>query len=195
MKALQIYYIIHHCTGTAESEQCLLNFQTAEQGSDHALTTQWATIKPYIGGSLRSVRCALPFQAVIDENAPRSFHGRDTVDMLLRILQACVPCARQIFTGSFAPLRLLHMNDYVIEKTFVYAVIALSKWLGSEAFPCGIYGQWPPKAPSDLVPKPSALSQGDCVMSATSSAAPIADSDLPPHLRVGAAASSSTSGS
>ena len=42
------------------------------------------------------------------------------------------------------------MNDYVMEKAFVYGIIALSKWLGKEKFPKGVYGTWPPPPPEDL---------------------------------------------
>ena len=37
-----------------------------------------------------------------------------------------------------APMKLLHMNGYVIEKTFLYAIVAMTKWLG-EDFTCGVY--------------------------------------------------------
>ena len=81
-------------------------------------------------------------------------HGRDPVDPLNRLFSACVPSARRVFMNAYAPLRLLHMNDYVLEETCVYGVVALSKWLGEERFPVGVFGKWPPQPPDDLVPKP-----------------------------------------
>ena len=45
---------------------------------------------------------------------------------------------------------MLHLNDYVLEKTFVYAILCLSKWLGADTFPQGIYGKWPPAPPKNL---------------------------------------------
>ena len=78
------------------------------------------------------------------------------------------------------------MNDYVIEKTFVYAVIALSKWLSEEWFPHGIYGNWPPKPPGDLMPKAMAPSLVDADVDlvgveppASSSEFPASSSELP----------------
>ena len=44
-------------------------------------------------------------------------------------------------------------NDYILEKAFVYGIVALSKWLGEERYPCGVYGQWPPPFPAGLAPR------------------------------------------
>ena len=134
---------------------------------------------PYCGGQRRSVRCGLPFQVVIEKHASEGFFGRDPVEVLLRLFRACVPGSRHAFVNSYSPARLLHQNEYVLEKAFVYGVVALSKWMGKETFPQGIFGQWPPTPPSDLVPPLKC---------------PVVDvtDDVPPHLRVGAPAGSST---
>ena len=58
-----------------------------------------------------------------------------------------------MLTGNNRPLRLLHVKDYVLEKAFVYGIVALSKWLGEERLPYGVYGQWPPKFPATLLPR------------------------------------------
>ena len=47
---------------------------------------------------------------------------------------------------------MLHLNDYVLEKAFVYGILALSKWLGEKRFVYGVYGNWPPTFPEGLVP-------------------------------------------
>ena len=79
-------------------------------------------------------------------------------------------------------MKLLHMNDYIIEKTFVYAMICLSKFLGKQWFSWGVF-KWPPAPPPDLdlnasnpdiVPVPDV----DAMPSAASS------SGLPGHLRL-----------
>ena len=120
-------------------------------GADNSLTHQWLCVKPWNGGPyVRSVRCGLPFAAIIDREAPQPVAGRNVQGMFSTLLSKCVPHARDIFSGNFAPIRLLHMNDYVLEKTFVYAMIALSKWMGEERFPQGLYGNWPPEPPDDL---------------------------------------------
>ena len=70
----------------------------------------------------------------------------------------------------------------------MYAVIALSKWLGEKYFPHGIYGNWPPKPPDDLVPKamaPSLVDVDDDLVGveppapASSSGLPASSSGLP----------------
>ena len=146
---------------------------------DNALTTQWLAVKPFSGGGVpRSIRCGEPFEAIIDREAPQPFNARNGPDMLLKLLEKCVPCARKIFSGHTSPMKLLHMNDYVIEKTFVFAVISLSKWLGKEWFSHGVFGDWPPIAPHDLFGGasdvvPLSFSSG------SSGAAPAASSGLP----------------
>ena len=80
----------------------------------------------------------------------------DPVGALHALLSAFVPCADQIFQGGYTPLRLLHMNDYVMEKAFVFAVIALSKWLGPDRWPMGFYETWPPPLPLAAAGAPGA---------------------------------------
>ena len=71
--------------------------------------------------------------------------------MLQTLLEQCVPHSSKIFEGKYGVMTLLHINDYIIEKTFVYAIFCLSKWLGKELFEWGIHGPWPPVAPADLL--------------------------------------------
>jgi hypothetical protein len=91
---------------------------------------------------------------------------------------------QRIFLGNYNAARLLHLNDYVFDKAFVYGIVLLSKWIGKERFPQGVYGQWPPEFPDDLVSKGGAL--------------PIdldanpGDDLLPAHIRQGSAAASSS---
>ena len=75
---------------------------------------------------------------------------KDAKNMLETLLSKCVPCSTRIFVGNYGVTKLLHMNEYVIEKTFVYAIMCLSKWLGPDIFTCGIY-RWPPLAPTDAL--------------------------------------------
>jgi len=122
--------------------------------TNEKLTTQWKSTKPYAGGGvLRSIRCGLLFEEIIKREAHTSLGERNPNEMLWTLLEKSVPLARRIFSEatSWTPMKLLHMNDYVIEKTYVYAIVAMSKWVGSERFPYGVYGNWPPAAPEDLV--------------------------------------------
>ena len=148
--------------------------------ADKVYTTDWANVTPFGGGHRRQVRCGLPLMELIDKEAPRTMFGQDPVDTLHRLFGACIPRARSVFTGAYGPLRLLHINDYIMEKAFVYGIIALSKWLGKERFPQGVYGKWPPPFPSHLMP-----TLAHPVVTVTG------DSDVPPHLRTGAPAASS----
>ena len=47
--------------------------------------------------------------------------------------------------------RLLALNDYVMEKAFVFGVICMSKWMREEVFPQGVY-VWPPAMPEPPAP-------------------------------------------
>ena len=76
-------------------------------------------VQPLAGGPRRQVRCGLPFQELLDKEAPQSIIGRDPVDALYRLFSACVPYARRVFANACRPLRLLHVNDYILEKAFV----------------------------------------------------------------------------
>jgi hypothetical protein len=174
--------------------------------SDKSFTLAWTYAAPFTGGPPRSVRCGLTFQELVDQEAPRSIQlvdkkpqlvAQDPVETLYRLFSACVPRARDVFTGPYGPLRLLHINDYVLEKTFVYGIVALSKWLGEERFPHGVYGKWPPKAPANLPPRYEGSESVNLDTIAPTLAPPLLaqkkDKNLPPHLRIGSAAASSGS--
>ena len=102
-----------------------------------------------------------------DAVSPNPFNAESrfltsSIDMLPRGgSKQCVPHVRKIIiAGNCTPMKLLHMNDYVIEKTFVYAIICLSRFLGSDWFSWGIF-TWPPAPPPsiygsdpDIVPVP-----------------------------------------
>jgi len=131
--------------------------------SDKTLNMPWATTPSCIGGvQLRQVRCGLPFQEFLGNHVPprskprgdAALLGPDPVDTLFRLFSAFLPLARQVFQGAYTPLRLLHVNDYVLDKAFVYGIVALSKWIREEHFPSGVYGHWPPRFPADLLPIP-----------------------------------------
>jgi len=87
----------------------------------------------------------------------QKLHGGDHVagppnplQGLIWLLKAFVPHHKDVFAGAYSPLCLLHANDYVIDKAFIYAIVALSKWLGKERWPHGIYNAWPPKPGEEL---------------------------------------------
>ena len=86
---------------------------------------------------------------------------------------------------------MLHVNDYVLEKTFVYGIVALSKWLGPECFPHGVYGHWPPKLPAKFLPENLGSIPVDLL--APPPLPPPADDGLPLRLRQGLPPASSSS--
>ena len=152
--------------------------------ADKSLTLEWSMVQPLSGGQRRQVRCGLPFQELLDKEAPQTLFGRDPVAALFRLYSAIVPLERRVFAGTLSPLRLLHVNDYILDKAFVYGIVALSKRLGEEWFPCGVFGQWPPPFPAGLATKSEDAQPVDLEAS-------IGEDHLPPHLRVGLPASSS----
>ena len=107
-------------------------------------------------GQKRSVRCSPRFAKVIevlrrDLQNYKFGHGHvshiDAAEVLLMLLIACIgPTARDIFVADKVVRKLLHFNDHSLDKTFVYAVLLLSKVLGSFKWPCGVF-TWPPCFP------------------------------------------------
>ena len=135
---------------------------------DTHLTYPWAQVAPPAEVGTRKpriVRCGMQFQELLTRPGiarKRRVSGNDPVEALLSLLSHCMPKAREIFTGSVqcSMLKLLHLNDYVVEKTFVHAVFCLSKWLTRERFPAGLYDDnWPPELPADQKPAIPAVAQ------------------------------------
>ena len=162
---------------------------------DKSFTLRWSNVTPFLGGAPVPVRCSQCFQQVVDDEAPRGHDAPEPVETLHRLFSACVPSARKVFIGSYTPLRLLHVNNYVLEKAFVYGIVALSKWLSEERFPQGAFGPWPPKAPEGLVAEwmggdtldlETEVASGHPLVSEHSD-----EARLPPHLRIGRPSASS----
>ena len=118
----------------------------------------------------RKVFCAQPFERLMKQYACWPLGSKDAKQTLVALLEKCVPHASKIFTGNYEVSRLLHMNDYVLEKTFVYAIVCLSKWMGSDLFPQGIYGHYPPAAPTDIFDRDPAPHQDVVPVSAETQA-------------------------
>ena len=104
---------------------------------------------------------------------PERFNGKklsDPVDMLSRLCAWLVPRAEDVFVKGKAYLNLLHLNDYVLDKTFVYCVRMLSKWLGHKRFPQGIFS-WPVSIPPEVLPKAPTQERIDMMVGALEGAA------------------------
>ena len=124
---------------------------------DFSFTFQWAQMSPPGGGPSRWVRCSANFQAVMQSRDPQCHDAKIAEATLLRIFQGCIPCAEHLLSGAMSCKNLLHMNDYIMEKAFVYGAIALSKWLSDKFLPSGVYGYWPPDPPEAVVQEPSGV--------------------------------------
>jgi hypothetical protein len=68
-------------------------------------------------------------------------------EALMAVFQRIIPHARAIFMDNHSPLKILHRNDYIMDKAFVYGTLLLSKWFGPDRFAQGVYGDWPPPGP------------------------------------------------
>ena len=73
----------------------------------------------------------------------------DPIKALNALLRSCFENCHLIFNGPWSPYWLLHHSNFILDKAFVRAVIAVSRWLGEKRFPDGLYGPWPPPAPAD----------------------------------------------
>lgn len=116
--------------------------------ADSTFTNVFAQVRSRNSGPHHDVRCSTYFmEAVVSVVAPPQHSGHQPVEILFRIFEACVPSARKIFDTPFNPLRLLERSDFVLDKAFVFGIICLSKWLGRDQFPNGVF-TWPPPAPN-----------------------------------------------
>ena len=119
---------------------------------DDTLTFHWGQMAPPGRGRARWVRCSAPFNMVVGTYYPDPWGGRDAAAALLAIFRKCVPSPSQIFGGPASLPHILHINNYNMDKSFVYGAIMLSKWLTIERFPRGVYGVWPPDPPPGAIP-------------------------------------------
>ena len=115
-----------------------------------SLTLSWAEVKLVFSSAKRTVRCGIKFQLVVSEHASPHMIAPDAADCLLRLFGKFMPRAPSIFVGPFTALQMLAANDFIMEKAFLYGVIALSKWLGQKHWHGGLYGHWPPPAPKEV---------------------------------------------
>ena len=127
------------------------------------LTMEWASVVQLSASNLdrsgktrRNVRCGAEFQEYLETSSRNTWKPNDPTQAMKSVFKKIVPLADRMLTESYSPLKLLHLNDYVMEKAFVYGVICLSRWLGEEHFPEGCHGQWPPELPEDMKPIRSA---------------------------------------
>ena len=78
---------------------------------------------------------------------PGTLGEHNGINALNALLRSCFQESHLMFTGLWTPESILFSADHVLDKAFVRAVMAASRWLGQERFPQGIY-EWPPKQPA-----------------------------------------------
>jgi len=110
------------------------------------------------GASARyKVRASSQLLAVI-RKVPQytcSMFEPDPIQTLDALIRACFQESHLMCTGLWHPESLLAYCDYNLDKAFVRAVIAVSKWLGEASFPNGLFGTWPPNPPTEWMAVPS----------------------------------------
>ena len=121
---------------------------------DVSFLVRYAQMRPPGGGHPRTVYCGAPLSDVLGEVAPPPLAGGiDPVMALQTLFDACVPgSGRQLFRPAHSLPKLLHQNDYVMDKAFVHGIYYLSRCLGRRYFAAGIHCEWPPKPPAEAVP-------------------------------------------
>ena len=123
-----------------------------------AYTSTWCQVKDLVvTRSRHQVRCSKLFSELISQEQLTGRHAcnallgsiNDPAGALMHLLTACMGSdARLIFVGERGPGKLLHVNDYNMDKAFVYAILLLSRLLGQAAFPSSFFDTWPPLGPN-----------------------------------------------
>ena len=132
--------------------------------TDDSFNFPWCRMTPPHGGPLHGVRCSAQFNTVLGTYYQETFAAkRNAEGAMLEVFKQCIPKPSQIFAPPVSFKHLLVMNDYSMDMTFVHGAIMLSKWLGQDRYPCGVFGLWPPEPPPGAIPaiEPEAVAPGD----------------------------------
>ena len=102
------------------------------------------------GGRRQPVRCTQEFEWVLFGQAwAREGRSPDAGHALHNLLDRVVPRGATLFQRRYTPPVLLATCDGIAPKAFVHAIILLSKWLGEDRFPEGVFA-WPPPVPAEV---------------------------------------------
>ena len=85
----------------------------------------YGSVKSPDNGPPRNVRCSALMDAHLDEAAPPAYIGgvKDSIRALAQMMEAIAPGAdAYVFTRRRSYVRILHQNDYIIEKAIVCCV-------------------------------------------------------------------------
>ena len=97
-------------------------------------------------GARHPARCGRDFEWLLFRNGWASGCPNGPAYMMLKLLDRVVPQASALFASRYTVQIMLASTHHVLEQTFVFAIILLSKWLGAARFPHGVHS-WPPVKP------------------------------------------------
>ena len=110
------------------------------------------TCLPGNGSKQTPVRCSRDFEWILfGQGLAIESPNRDAAVVLVKFIDSICPRASLLFRRRYTMNHLLETSECLASKAFVHAIILLSKWLGKDLFPKGIYG-WPPQPPASLGP-------------------------------------------
>ena len=105
-------------------------------------------------------KCSRDFRYIMESvQPPVSGLPPEVTGSLMQMFRAFLPQPQYIFEEQYSCRNLIHICFGVMERAFVYGVVLLSKWLGEDIFPLGIYGEWPNNELRQLPAKPAGGSQ------------------------------------
>ena len=90
-----------------------------------------------------AVRCPRDFEWLVFQNRWAAEHSEDAALMLAKLWGKLWPSSSVMFCRRYTAAQLITAADGQVQKAFVHSVILMSKWLGPEGFPCGVF-VWPP---------------------------------------------------
>ncbi len=99
------------------------------------------------GGVRRAVRCCKDFEWLLFRNGWAADSRNDASCMLVKLLDRILPQGSTLFRQRHTVQVMMNATDNILEMTFVFAVVLLSKWLGPDRFPHGVFA-WPPPIPA-----------------------------------------------
>lgn len=110
------------------------------------------------------LRCCKEFEWILFAGAWKAGSPHDALWMMQKLIGDLVPGAEDLFRTRYTLQVILSATGGVLEQTFIYAMILLSKWLGRSVFPMGVF-DWPPLGESGV----SAIAAGSASKPAASS--------------------------
>lgn len=132
-----------HVRAVTRTQRCLRTTEVPFLWDDDVSLTHTIGQLAGVNGERRAARCSKDFEWLLFRDAWAAESGDDAAVMMLRLLERVMPECRNMFTRRYTVPVMMSATGHTLEKTFVYAVILMSKWLGADRFPHGVHA-WPP---------------------------------------------------